>query len=81
MQARGQTQEEITRRKQALTARRGSDKENDDEEDEKKDTITQLIENTEKVKLDDFDLLKVCLSAGRLEPVLKMRFVTGVGSW
>src|SRR5688572_6355586 len=59
--ARLQTREDILKRKQALTAEvHDSDKEDTTpEKDEKKDKVTQLMENTEKVRLDDFELLKV----------------------
>jgi serum/glucocorticoid-regulated kinase 2 len=61
--ARIQTREDILRRKQALAAEEHeSDKEERDEakaSKENKTEITQLLENTEKVRLEDFDLLKV----------------------
>jgi len=73
--ARLQTREDILRRKQALAAiEHDSDKEEGvgGKSDDKKDSITQLLDNTEKVRLDDFELLKV-LGRGSFGKVMQVK--------
>jgi len=56
--ARLQTREDILQRSKALAAEAHDSDAEDTTTDEKKDKITQLLDSTEKVRLDDFELLK-----------------------